>query len=167
MLASFEAVSSLEKRSEALTSVEALLHSHSTSVSAAAAVALQALWSAAIEPLSACLERCYCSSTQVVANAHFGSLVEIMLDRKADERTSAELRVPLLVLAMAKLGDGSAQVCLDPMSHDVPYPVADRARGWSLLQLPLPTTLGTLVRTTLALREWRSFEGANASLSAS
>ena len=70
-LATTEAVASLQERQMALLAVEALLHSHSAAVSTAAHKALTALWSAAVEPLSKCLECCYNSATAVAANAHF------------------------------------------------------------------------------------------------
>ena len=107
-LATPEAVSTMENRRSLLVSTEALLHSHSTAVVAAARHGLGVLWASGIEPLLSCLERCYTSATHVVANAHFVALVPVAL--RTEEAMASQLRVSLLVLAVSKLSDTSAEV---------------------------------------------------------
>lgn len=116
-LATSEAMGSPSSRQAALGCVEARLHSRSSQVRAAAARALHSMWRAGVEPLHACLERCYTSASLAVANAHFVALVDVAMEggegesevEKAEEPLG-QLRVPILVLALGKLADETTEV---------------------------------------------------------
>lgn len=116
-LATSEAMGSPSSRQAALGCVEARLHSRSSQVRAAAARALHSMWRAGVEPLHACLERCYTSASLAVANAHFVALVDVAMEGEGEsevekaEEPLGQLRVPILVLALGKLADETTEVC--------------------------------------------------------